>query len=77
MAFFSSLGMRSSPPNDDLGHAKTVLEADVRKLSRPQAGTMTGDFLPRRRQASVRTQLVTVVLVVAAATGAVYLLVNR
>jgi len=38
---------------------------------------MTGDFLPRRRQASVRTQLVTVVLVVAAATGTVYLLVNR
>jgi hypothetical protein len=38
---------------------------------------MTGDFLPRRRQASVRTQLVAVVLVVAAAIAAVYLLVNH
>jgi hypothetical protein len=38
---------------------------------------MTGDFLPRRRQTSVRTQLVAVVLVVATATAAVYLLANR
>jgi hypothetical protein len=38
---------------------------------------MTGDFLPRRRQASVRTQLATVALVVAVVTTTVYLLVNR
>jgi hypothetical protein len=38
---------------------------------------MTGDFLPRRRQASVRTQLATVVLVVAVATTTVYLVVSR
>ncbi|TCN40992.1 hypothetical protein EV644_105277 [Kribbella orskensis] len=35
--FLSSLGMRSSPPNGDRGHAKTVLEADARKLSAPHA----------------------------------------
>jgi len=37
---------------------------------------MTGDFLPRR-QASVRTQLVAVVLVLAAAAVAVFLFRNR
>jgi uncharacterized protein (UPF0333 family) len=35
---------------------------------------MTGDFLPRRRQASLRVQLLTVVLLVAAVVGGWYLL---
>jgi hypothetical protein len=35
---------------------------------------MTGDFLPRRRQASLRVQLLTVVLLVAAVAGGWYLL---
>jgi hypothetical protein len=35
---------------------------------------MTGDFLPQRRQASLRTQLLTVALLVAVAAGAIYML---
>ncbi|GAA1588878.1 hypothetical protein GCM10009789_48170 [Kribbella sancticallisti] len=35
---------------------------------------MTGDFLPNRRQASVRTQLLAVVVLVAAVAGGIYLL---
>jgi hypothetical protein len=35
---------------------------------------MTGDFLPQRRQASLRTQLLTVVLLIAVAAGAIYVL---
>jgi predicted nucleic acid-binding Zn ribbon protein len=35
---------------------------------------MTGDFLPRRRQASVRIQLLTVLLLIAAAVVVIYLL---
>jgi hypothetical protein len=35
---------------------------------------MTGDFLPRRRQASVRTQLLTIVALIAAAVGGIYML---
>jgi hypothetical protein len=34
---------------------------------------MTGDFLPRRRQASRLSQLLTVLLVLAVVAGAVYL----
>ena len=36
--------------------------------------SMTGDFLPRRRQASVRIQVLTVVLLIAAAALAIFLL---
>jgi hypothetical protein len=35
---------------------------------------MTGDFLPRRRQASLRTQLLTIIAIVAAVVGAWYAL---
>jgi hypothetical protein len=35
---------------------------------------MTGDFLPRRRQASLLTQLLTVVVLIAVAAGAIYVL---
>jgi hypothetical protein len=35
---------------------------------------MTGDFLPRRRQASLRTQLLTVAGLIAVAAGAIYVL---
>jgi uncharacterized protein (UPF0333 family) len=35
---------------------------------------MTGDFLPRRRQASLRVQLLTVVLLVSAGVAGWYLL---
>jgi hypothetical protein len=35
---------------------------------------MTGDFLPQRRQASLRIQLLSVVLIIAVALGAVYVL---
>jgi hypothetical protein len=34
---------------------------------------MTGDFLPRRRQASVRTQLLTVLFLIAAVALGIYL----
>jgi hypothetical protein len=34
---------------------------------------MTGDFLPRRRRASVRAQLLTVLFLIAAAALGVYL----
>jgi len=35
---------------------------------------MTGDFLPRRRQASILTQLLTVVVLIAAVAAGWYLL---
>jgi hypothetical protein len=35
---------------------------------------MTGDFLPQRRQASIRVQLLAVGLIVAVAVGAFYAL---
>jgi hypothetical protein len=35
---------------------------------------MTGDFLPRRRQASVLSQILTVLLVLAVVAGAFWLL---
>jgi hypothetical protein len=35
---------------------------------------MTGDFLPRRRQASLRTQLLTIIAIIAAVVGAWYAL---
>jgi len=35
---------------------------------------MTGDFLPQRRQASRLTQLLTVVVLIAVAAGAIYVL---
>jgi hypothetical protein len=35
---------------------------------------MTGDFLPQRRQASLLTQLLTVVVIIAVAVGAIYVL---
>ncbi|TWD81422.1 hypothetical protein FB561_2538 [Kribbella amoyensis] len=37
---------------------------------------MTGDFLPRRRQASIRAQLLTLVVVLAAAAAVVVYLVR-
>lgn len=43
----------------------------------PRAGTlegMTGDFLPQRRQASLLTQLLTVIVLIAVAVGAIYIL---
>lgn len=38
---------------------------------------MTGDFLPRRRQAPVLAQAVTAVVLLAVAAGAVLLYLNR
>jgi len=35
---------------------------------------MTGDFLPQRRQASLLTQLLTVIVLIAVAVGAIYVL---
>ena len=35
---------------------------------------MTGDFLPQRRQASLLTQLLTVIVLIAVAAAAIYLL---
>lgn len=39
--------------------------------------SMTGDFLPRRRQASTRTQAVAATVLLAVAAVATYLLLNR
>jgi hypothetical protein len=42
-------------------------------VSPGRLGDMTGDFLPRRRQASARAQLLTVLLLIAAAALGIYL----
>jgi hypothetical protein len=48
-----------------------------RGLVPSRLGTMTGDFLPRRRKASVRVQVLTVAALTLAAAVAVYLIATH
>lgn len=47
--------------------------ADGRRRFAQHSGNMTGDFLPRRRQASILSQALTIVIVLAVVGLAVYL----
>ncbi|TDU89063.1 hypothetical protein EV138_2617 [Kribbella voronezhensis] len=66
-----ALGNEVVIPRDE---ARTVPGEDGWDGFARDAGGMTGDFLPQRRQASIRVQLLAVGLIIAVAVGAVYAL---